>query len=256
MAKKSVLLPFYFDMGLEDYPDKDKNDILKVVAKYLLGCSKFKTAKDRLEPYECCNSFQKVLKKLDYSYQVLYRRSLRKFVQGIDVKIHDFDKFHLERLGLRVRERVKRSKFPDEAEAIHNMSYTVNSQAFKLGMNRKLQRMTYCGIGDIKQIMYMRILAAYRTYLPSVGSYLPLRAFYAVLHRALSSSIIDKMREFDTEKAQMTISYAMLGEDFEENAETALYTSGKVADSPEAYLEAKEAYYMDVPFEERLALGL
>lgn len=251
MGRKSVLLPFYIDMGLENYPEKDKNDILKIVTRYLLGCSRFKTAKNKLEPYECCNEFQKTLKRLDQSYQILYRRSIRKFVQGIDVKIHEFDKFHLKRIGLKIREQVKRTKFPDESEAIKNMSYTVNNRAFKLGANRKLQRMTYCGVGDMKQIMYMRILAAYRTYLPSVGSLLPIKAFYAVLHRALSSSVIDKMREFDTNKAQMTVSYSMLGEDFENNAEISMYASGRVEDSPEAYMEAKETFYLEVPFSSR-----
>lgn len=252
MGKKSVLLPFYLDMGLEDYPEKDKNDILKIVVRYLLGCSKFKVAKSKLEPYECYNSFQKVLKSLDLSYQLTYRRSLRKYVQGIDVQIHDFDKFHLERLSTILRGKVKRGKFPLETEAMKSMTPTIRNQLSRLRMNRKLQRMTSCGIDDIKQIMYLRILSAYRTYLPSFGSFLPTRAFFAVLHKALNSSIIDKMREFDTDKSQMTITYAMLGEEFEVNAETALYSKGKMVDSPESILEAKEILCMDIPFKDRI----
>lgn len=251
--RKSVLLPFYDEMELEDLSVKERNTVLRHVAEYMMGTTKFSVARNALVKYECHKQFQKVLKELTSDYQKLYRRTLRRFVQGEDVKIHEFDEYHLGRIDF-APNSVRRTKFPTEEDVMKSMSFTVNSTAFKLGKNRKVQRMTHCGLGDLKQIMYMRILSAYRTYLPSLGKILPLKAFYSVLHKALTSSVIDKIREFDTNKSQLTVSFSMLGEDFENTAEASLLSSGKCHASAEEIYSMKETFYMEVPFEDRLEI--
>lgn len=251
MKVKSVLLPFYTKMELEDYPKKDKRIIVKNVSEYLMGCQKFADIQALLDRYECHNPFQRVLKNMTQEYQILYRRTLRKYLQGFDVKVHEFDKYHLDRIDFSDK-TIRRTKFPSEFDVMTSMKPTVNNKAYKLSSNRKVQRMTHVGISDMKQVMFMRILSAYRTYLPSVGLMLPLKAFYAVLHKALNSSVIDKLREFDTKKSQITVPFSMLGEDFENNTDTALLSKGRSSPSPEDLMIAKETFYMDVPFEERI----
>lgn len=252
---RSVFLPFYNSMELEDYSKSDRREIIQLIAEYLLGCRKFNDIKKALSEYECHIPFQKVLKELTPVYHKLYRRTLRKYVQGYEVRIHDFDKYHLQKVDLSGY-TIKRTSFPTESEVIKSMSYTVNSSAYKLNFNRKVQRMTHIGIADIKQSMYMRILAAYRVYLPSVGKILPIKAFYAILHSALSSSVIDKIREFDTNKSQLTVPFAILGEDFELGIDAAFLGAGKYYESPEDLLQAKETCFSELSHEELMDLSL
>lgn len=241
---KSVLLPFYVALELESFPKKERLAIIRYIAEYLLGCVRFTEAKNNLSKYEVSGEFQHVLRSLTPGYQRLYRRNLRSYVLGRETKINDFDRYHLNKLNLeRLSRSVKRVRFPSEEEVMHSMSYTINSTAYKFRTNRQLIRMTHVGIDDVKQIMYMRILAAYRTYLPSLGELLPLKAFYAVLHRALSSSLIDKIREFNTKKSQLLVPYASLGNDFELSTDAILVENDKFSPSPEDIIQAKETYF-------------
>lgn len=247
----SVFLPFYTGLDLEAYSKRDRSSIIQFVAEYLLGCRRFSRIKRSLAEYECHNDFQRILKRLTPDYHKLYRRTLRNYVNGREAKIHDFDRYHIQSVDLS-QYAIKRSKFPTEPEVMKSMSYTVNNVAFRLKRNRKVQRMTSVDITDIKQTVYMRILAAYRVYLPSVGEVLPLKAFYAVLHRALSSAIIDKIREFDTHKAQITVPFSLLGEEFESNVDGTLFNLGRYLPSPEDALVAKETFYGKVSHEDRI----
>ena len=250
---QAVLLPFYVNMDLEAYSRPDRTDILQTVVEYLLGCARFSTSKKALTKFECHNEFQRTLRDLTPEYQRVYRSALRKYVQGKKISIHAFDKHHLQYTDLDDL-CVRRRAYPREAEVVKSMSYTINSKAWKLKSNRKVQRMTSCGIDDIKQTMYMRVLAAYRVYLPSVGKCLPVQAFYAILHSALTSSIIDKMRELDSNKAQLTVPFALLGEDFEASVDSSFYGTGMFHSSPEDALQAKESFYSQVPHQERIEL--
>lgn len=250
----SVLLPFYVNLDLESYCRSDRREVIQVITEYLLGCRKFNVTKKMLSEYECHTTFQRTLKQLTPDYHKVYRRLLRKYARGMKVKIHTFDKHHLESVDL-TGLKVRRNPYPSEGEVMKSMSFTINAKAYRLRTNRKLIRMTSYGVEDLKQSMYMRILAAYRVYLPSVGNCLPLQAFYSILHRSLASSIIDKMREFDSNKAQLTIPFALLGEDFESNVDASFFGSGKFYNSPEDILQAKETLYSEISHGERLELS-
>lgn len=250
---QALLLPFYTHMELESYSRSDRQEILQHVVEYLLGCRRFNVTKRALSEFECHNEFQQTLRDLTPEYQRIYRSALRKYAQGKKVAIHDFDKHHLREVDL-TSLNVKRRAYPTEAEVMKSMSYTINSKAYRLRANRKIQRMTSCGVDDIKQIMYLRILGAYRVYLPSVGRCLPTQAFYSILHSALSSSIIDKMRELDSNKAQLTVPFALLGKDFEDGVDSSYYGTGKYHASPEEVLQAKESLYSVVSHQDRLDL--
>ena len=250
---QALLLPFYTHMELEAYSRVDRQEILQHVVEYLLGCRRFNVTKKALSEFECHNEFQQTLRDLTPEYQRIYRSALRKYVQGKKVNIHDFDKHHLRMVDLSGL-NVKRKAYPTEVEVMQSMSYTINSKAYRLRANRKIQRMTSCGIDDIKQIMYLRILGAYRVYLPSVGRCLPTQAFYSILHSALTSSVIDKMRELDSNKSQLTVPFALLGQDFEDSVDSSFYGTGKYHASPEEVLQAKESLYLSVSHQARLEL--
>lgn len=252
---KSVLLPFYKGLELERFPKKVRIQILTLVTEYLLGCCRFSSVKSQLSKYNCQSEFQHVLRELTKDYQMIYRRPLRSYVKGREVRISNFDKKYLEKMNLSsFIPKIKRTSFPTEEEVMKSMSYTVNSTAYKFQTNRQLIRMTHIGIEDIKQLMYCRILATYRVYLPSLGNILPKKAFYAVLHRALSSSLIDKIREFNTRKSQLLINYASLGEDFEASTDAVLYSMEQFSPSPEEVLQAKEAFFK-LDFDVRVQLN-
>lgn len=250
---QALLLPFYTHMELEAYSRADRQEILQHVVEYLLGCRRFNITKKALVEFECHNEFQQTLRDLTPAYQRIYRSALRKYAQGKKVAIHDFDKHHLRQVDLSGLS-VKRKAYPTEAEVMKSMSFTINSKAYRLRANRKIQRMTSCGVDDIKQIMYLRILGAYRVYLPSVGRCLPTQAFYSILHSALTSSVIDKMRELDSNKAQLTVPFALLGEDFESSVDSSFYGTGKYHSSPEEVLQAKELLYTSISHQDRLDL--
>lgn len=249
---KSVLLPFYTNMELEVYSEKNRRTLLDTVVRYLVGCARFKDTRATLADMGCLKPFQLTLRSFTPPYQRLYRTRIRKFLRGRDVKVHEFDAYHLEPLKKNLKEKVKVIAYPTEDSVIKSMSPAIGLKTFRLGGSRKVQRMTHVGIEDIKQSVYMRVLQTYRTYLPSVGKFLPQQALFRILHSAVESTIIDSLRGLDANKSQITVPFAMLGSDFEENIDLANMSAGRFYFSPEAALQAKESICLD--FHEDTAL--
>ena len=249
---KSILKPFFENMYLDSLERKEQKEVMAVILRYLLGTVRYKVTVDSLKTYDNRDrEFRATLRGLNSPMQEIYRIFLRKYVLRRSNKLSVYDKKWLSFYRLdNIRKKITIDNYPTEREAMVSMGYTVNSHSWRLRNNRKLLRMTQYGVEDIRQAMFLRIIGTYRLYLPCLGRLLPLKAFYKTMHQALSSSLKDSLREFDTKKLQMTIPYSLLGEDFEDSVDLSYFTTGKYGHSPELIFQARELVYKKLPVTE------